>query len=103
MDAIVTIGKVIAGFVAVILAMGAPFAIFRIVMDARQKERIRKRLSELGVVIDQIKVHKNHYGVSFTHAGSEFYVRCVPGSNGFQWLRDVPNFLVQPNDTVRAR
>jgi hypothetical protein len=103
MDAIITIGKVIAGFLAVLLVMGAPFAIVRIVMDARQKERIRKRLCGLGLVIDQIKVHKNHYGISFTHAGSEFYVRCVPGSNGFQWFRDVPKFLVQPNDTVRAK
>jgi len=103
MDAIITIGKVIAGFLAVLLVMGAPFAVLSIVMDARQKGRIRKRFSTLGIAIAKIETHKNHYGVQFVHGGSEFYVRCVPGPNSFKWIRETPAFLIQENDTARPR
>ena len=103
MDALVSIGKVIAGFLGVLLVMSAPFAVVNLVADIRQKRRIRTRFLALGIPISKIEGHKNHYGVSFAHAGTDFYVRCVPGSDGFRWIHDTPDFLVQPNDTVRSK
>jgi hypothetical protein len=102
MDALVTSGKVIAGLLGVMLVMAAPFAVLTIVMDARQKRRIRQRFSALAIPIDKIQAHKNHYSVSFSHDGAQFCVRCVPGPKGFKWIRETPAFLIQPNDIKRA-
>jgi hypothetical protein len=101
-EGLITIGKVIGGFLVVVLVMGAPFSVLSIVMDARQKARIRKRFAALGIPIDKIEIRKNHYGVQFIHGGSKFYVRCVPGSNGFKWIRETPPFLIQEHDTLRS-
>jgi hypothetical protein len=101
-DGLITIGKVIAGFLGVMLVMGGPFALLSIVMDVRQKARIKKRFAALGIPIGKIETNKNHYGVHFIHGGSKFYVRCVPRPNGFKWIRETPPFLVHEHDTVES-
>ena len=102
MDALITGAHVVLGIASVFALMAAPLWALLLLADRRQKNRIRQHFGHLGIAIERIEAFPNHYGVHFIHDGTTHYVRCVPESGRIRWIREVPDFIVGPNDYRRS-
>ena len=89
MDALITISKVLLGFLAVVLIISAPFAILNRVMDRRNVRLIRERLTGFDLHVVKIRANRSSYGVWFRHGVTVHHAGCQVRNGHLRWVGQI--------------
>lgn len=95
-EVLILIGKVVGGFIAVILLMSVPWMLMDLFFTRKAKRVISKFCADHNFQIEKIEVHKNHLGLRFSKNDQKGYVRFRVGKREeIEWVGNVPDVIKQ--------